>query len=67
MEAHRYRVGQTVRFIKASRGSGLGGTPAGNFRVVGLLPDYHGNYQYRLQSTSDGHQRVVVESEIALQ
>jgi hypothetical protein len=56
-----------VRFIKASRGSGLGGTPAGNFRVVGLLPDYHGNNQYRLQFTSDGHQRVVVESEIALQ
>jgi hypothetical protein len=67
MDAHRYRVGQTVRFIKASRNSGLGGTPGGNFRVVGLLPDYQGNNQYRLQSISDGHQRVVVESEIALQ
>lgn len=67
MDTHRYRVGQTVRFVKVSRSSGLGGTPAGSFRVVGLLPDYHGNYQYRVQSTSDGHQRVVVESEIALQ
>jgi hypothetical protein len=67
MDAHRYRVGQTVRFVKAPRNSGLAGSPAGNFRVVGLLPEYLGNYQYRLQSISDGHQRVVVEGEIALQ
>lgn len=67
MEQYKYRVGQTVRFAKASRSSGLGGTPAGNFRVVGLLPEYLGNNQYRLQSISDGHQRVVVESEIVLQ
>lgn len=66
MEPHRYRVGQTVRFIKPSR-SGLGGMPAGNFRVLGLLPNYKGNNLYRLQSVSEGHQRVVVESEIALQ
>ncbi len=67
MDAHRYRVGQTVRFVKASRNSGIGGTPGGNFRVVSLLPEYLGNYQYRLQSVSDGHERVVVENEISLQ
>jgi len=66
METHRYRIGQTVRFIKPPRSSGLGGIPAGNFRVLGLLPNYQGNNQYRLQSVGDGHQRVVVESEIAL-
>ena len=67
MDPHRYRVGQTVRFIKTSRSSGVGPAPAGNFRVVRLLPDYQGNNQYRVESTSDGHQRVVIESEIALQ
>ena len=67
MDPHKYRVGETVRFIKASQSGGLGGTPAGSFRVVGLLPNYQGNNQYRLQSTSDGHQRVVAESEITLQ
>lgn len=66
MDSHRYRVGQTVRFTKASRGSGLGGTPDGSFRVVSLLPEYHGNYQYRVKSTTDGHERVVVEGEITL-
>lgn len=66
MESHRYHIGQTVRFVKVSRSAGVGGLPNGNFRVVGLLPEYHGNNQYRIQSTSDGHQRVAVEGEIAL-
>ncbi|MCG8543602.1 MAG: hypothetical protein MJE12_05265 [Alphaproteobacteria bacterium] len=65
MDDHRYRVGETVRFVKVSLGS-IGGLPAGDFRIVGLLPIYHGQNQYRIQSESDGHQRVVVESEIAL-
>ncbi len=67
MDTHRYRVGQTVRFVKASRNTSVAGAPAGNFRVVSLLPEYLGNYQYRLKSTSDGHERVVIEGEIALQ
>lgn len=70
MEPHKYRVGQTVRFVKPRRSGvldGIGAIPTGSFRVAGLLPVYLGNNQYRLQSTSDGHQRVVVESEIALQ
>lgn len=67
MNPHTYRVGQTVRFFKRSRSSGIGGMPTGSFRVVGLLPNYRGNNQYRVQSISDGHQRVVIESEIGLQ
>ncbi len=66
MDSHRYRIGQTVRFVKASRSAGLGGTPDGSFRVVSLLPEYQGNNQYRVKSTNDGHERVVVEGEIAL-
>ena len=65
MDAHRYRVGQTVHFVKSSR-IGVGSAPDGNFRVVSLLPEYHGNYQYRVKSTSDGHERMVTEGEIAL-
>lgn len=66
MDSHRYQVGQTVRFIKASRGVGLGRTSSDYFRVVRLLPEYQGNNQYRVKSTSDGHERVVGEGEIAL-
>jgi len=67
MDSHIYRVGQTVRFVKTTQSRGIAGSPSGDFKVIGLMPDYQGNNQYRLQSTSDGHQRVVVEAEIALQ
>ena len=67
MDPHRYCVGQTVRFVKIPRINSRGGTPSGNFEVVSLLPDYQGNNQYRIKSTSDSHQRVVVETEIAVQ
>ena len=67
MDPHRYRVGQTVRFIKTTNSNLFGGTPPGSFRVVGLLPDSRGNNQYRVESVNDNHQRVAIESEIALQ
>jgi hypothetical protein len=41
------------------------GTPDGSFRVVSLMPEYLGNYQYRVQSVADGHERVAAEGEIA--
>lgn len=66
MDPHLYRVGQTVRFSKNTQGISLGAAPTGNFRVVGLLPDTQGRNQYRVESTQDGHQRVAVETEIAL-
>lgn len=64
MDAHMYRVGQTVRFSKHTLGIDLGAAPTGNFRVIGLLPDTQGRNQYRVESTHDGHQRVAVETEI---
>lgn len=67
MDPHRYRVGQTVRFIKTTRSNAFGGTPPGNFRIVRLLPEYKGDNQYRVESISDNHQRVAIESEIASQ
>lgn len=67
MELHRFRVGQTVRFVKVALNGAFGGTPPGNFQIVGLLPDTHGRNQYRVQSTSDRHQRVAAEDEIASQ
>ena len=64
MDAHRYRVGQTVRFVRTASGRMIGGTPAGDFRVVRLLPASQGTNQYRVESVSDSHNRVALESEI---
>ena len=66
MDPHKYRVGQTVRFNKNTGGIAHGVAPTGVFRVVSLMPDTQGRNQYRVESTSDGHQRVAVESEIVV-
>ena len=64
MDSHRYRVGQTVRFVRMVGNTAFGKTPAGTFRIVSLLPDYQGNNQYRVESTSNSRQRIVEESKI---
>lgn len=63
MNEHKYRVGQTVHFV-GGRQVGQPRMPAGDFRVVRLLPEYGSSKQYRLESTTDGHQRVAIEAEI---
>jgi hypothetical protein len=67
MDQHRYRVGQTVKFVRSAHSNVFGGSPPGNFRIVRLLPEYKGDNQYRVESISDSHQRVAIESEIAAQ
>ncbi len=57
----KYATGDTVRLIPSAYLSGKLGT----FKIVRRLPAEHGMYGYRVQSLSDGHFRVVMESEIA--
>lgn len=35
------------------------------YEVVRKLPEEQGVFQYRIKSTADGHERVVLESELA--
>jgi len=61
MTEPRFAAGDTVRLISSAYiPKGLG-----EFKVVRQLPAEHGMYGYRLQSIMDGHQRVVMENEIA--
>jgi hypothetical protein len=64
METHKFRIGQTVRYTRTALGGGIGEKPTGNFRVVRLLPETQGRYQYQVESIQDGHQRVAMETEI---
>ena len=57
----KYAAGDTVRLIPSPHLSGKLGT----FKIVRRLPAEHGIYGYRVQSLTDGHLRVVMESEIA--
>ncbi len=57
---HKYKSGQTVRVVPRSYEA----APQGSFRIVRTLPTEHGIRQYRIQSTVDGHERVVSEAEL---
>lgn len=58
--SHKYKTGQTVRVVPKTYET----APKGSFRIVRTLPTEHGVKQYRIQSTTDGHERVVSEAEL---
>ncbi|QNT70810.1 hypothetical protein HQ394_17695 [Defluviicoccus vanus] len=62
MKSHKFAVGQTVRY---SPGSKSYSAPADSYKVVRLLPAEANDYQYRVKSSADGHERVVKESQLS--
>ncbi len=60
MKARKYRTGQTVTMVPGRARA----VPKGRFEVTRLLPVEQGHYQYRIRSVVDGHERVVLESEL---
>jgi hypothetical protein len=61
MVAHRFAAGQKVTMVPRR----LAATPKGSFQIVRLLPAERGVNQYRIRSLADGHERVVLEDEVA--
>jgi len=60
MQVHKYKTGQTVT-ITPNRARA---TPRGPFKIVRPMPAEHGRNQYRVRSAMDGHERVVMESDL---
>lgn len=61
MSDYKFKAGQTVRILPnryAVKGNG-------RFTVMRVLPAERGMNQYRIKSTEDGHERVVMENEVA--
>ena len=61
MNDRKYKSGQTVTMMpnRARR------TPTDRFEIVRLMPAERGEgYQYRIRSILNGHERVVLESEL---
>jgi hypothetical protein len=56
----KYKIDQLVDLIAPD----LRLTSFGQFKIVRILPVEHGIRRYRIQSVKDGHERVVIESEI---
>jgi hypothetical protein len=63
MAAHKFAVGQTVRFSPDRQQLHSG---QGWFKIIRLLPEAASVLQYRVKSELDGHERVVREDQLAL-
>jgi hypothetical protein len=62
MALHKYKLGQLVEFLPRSRDSNI---PPGHYKIQRQLPSDTGALQYRVKHAVDGHERVVVETQIA--
>ena len=58
---HRFKVGETVQFTPSPV---IASAQRGTYKIVRLMPPVGDDNQYRIQSVSDGHERVVREGEI---
>lgn len=63
MSMHKFEIGQIVR-ADAPASSGI---PAGSYEIVRQMPSGDAGApdpQYRVKATTDGHERVVRESQL---
>lgn len=61
MQAHKYRVGDTVYYTSPSFGRAAAN---GSYTVVKLLPSDGDDYQYRIKSSGEAFERVAKESQL---
>jgi hypothetical protein len=61
MSDHKFKVGQTVGYLSVSRGHG---SRSDVFKILQCLPPEGGDYQYRIKSANEPHDRVAKESEL---
>ena len=60
MPAHRFQVGEIVHLLSFI-GRNVPGDP---YEVIKQLPQISGEFQYRIKSINEPHERVVRESEL---
>jgi hypothetical protein len=61
VQSRKFTIGQNV----VMKQSASHRAPTDTFEIMPLLPAERGNPQYRIKSLTDGHERVVVESDLA--
>jgi hypothetical protein len=58
MPAHKFQVGEIVHLSPTRN------LPGGFYKVIKQLPEISGEFQYRMKSVKEPHERVVRESEL---
>jgi hypothetical protein len=57
MNRHQFKVGQSVYYLGRESASGT-------YQITQLLPPEGGEYQYRIKSAREPHERVAREHEL---
>ena len=60
MPSHKFRVGQLVQLAPAISRN----VPGGSYEIAKQLPENGGEFEYRIKSMNEPHERVVRESEL---
>jgi hypothetical protein len=60
MSTYKFQIGQTV-FLAPARSQNI---PGGAYIVTKKLPENNGEFEYRVRSATEPHERVVRESEL---
>jgi hypothetical protein len=60
MPAHKFRIGQLVQLAPAISRN----VPGGTYEVTKQLPESRGEFEYRIKSVNEPHERIVRESEL---
>jgi hypothetical protein len=58
MRSRKFQVGEIVRLSPARN------VPGGSYEVIKQLPESGGDFQYRIKSINEPHERVDPESEL---
>lgn len=64
MAAHKFAVGQSIRFTPDRYDQHQLAPAQRRFKIVRLLPEAGDVLQYRVKSQVDGHERVVREDQL---
>lgn len=59
VSSHKFKVGQMVSYT-----SGFPSAGRGVYKVTQLLPSEGDDFQYRIKSTAEPHERVVKQSQL---
>ena len=62
LSEHKHKIGQAVQYTSGPHGRG---SSTGVYKVTQLLPSEGDDHQYRIKSTSEPHERMVKESQLA--
>ena len=60
MPTHKFRTGQLVQLARAISRN----IPGGSYEVTKKLPENCGEFEYRIKSMNERHERVVRESQL---